>query len=108
MGLSSDMTIGSTGKTKSHVDVCNEVKENLSLLSMPADLINKTKVFGKQYNCLVLKCKDAVQYENALEQSIIRCYTDGSKLNGRAGTSFYIEYPSGSHTDPKFFPFGKI
>ena len=42
-------TIGSTRKTKSHVDVCNEAKENLPLLSMPADLITKTKVFGKQF-----------------------------------------------------------
>ena len=41
-------TIGSTRKTKSQVDVCNEAKENLPLLSMPADLITKTKVFGKQ------------------------------------------------------------
>ena len=31
-------TIGSARKTKSHVDVCNEAKENLPLLSMPADL----------------------------------------------------------------------
>ena len=46
--------------------------------------------------------KDAVQYENALEPSIIRCYTDGSKLNGRAGASFYIEYGSGSQTDQNF------
>ena len=107
VGLWSAMTIGSTGKTKSHVDVCNEAKENLSLLSMPADLINKTKVFGKQYTCLVLERKDAVQFERALEQSIIRCYTDGSKLNGRAGASFYIEYPSGSHTDQSFFHLGR-
>ena len=107
VGLWSAMTIGSTGKTKSHVDVCNEAKENLSLLSMPSDLINKTKVFGKQYNCLVLERKDAVQFERALEQSIIRCYTDGSKLNGRAGASFYIKYPSGSHTDQSFFHLGR-
>ena len=61
-------TIDSTRKTKSHVDVCNEAKENLPLLSMLADLKTKTKVFGKQYKCLVMERKDAVQYENALEQ----------------------------------------
>ena len=32
-------TIGSIRKTKSDVDVCNEAKENLPSLSMPADLI---------------------------------------------------------------------
>ena len=94
-------TISSTRKTKSHVDVCNasRPKKNLPLLSMPADLIAKTKVFRKRYKCLVMERKDAVLYENALEPSIIRCYTDGSKLNGRAGASFYIEYASGSQTD---------
>ena len=100
-------TIGSTRKIKSHVDVCNEAKEILPLLSMPADLITKTKVFGKQYKCLVVERKDAVQYENAVEPSIIRCYTDGSKLNGRAGASFYIEYASGSQTDQNFFHLGR-
>ena len=74
---------------------------------MPADLITKTKVFGKQYKCLVMERKDAVQYENALEPSIIRCYTDESKLNGRAGASFYIEYGSGSQTDQNFFHLGR-
>ena len=33
--------------------------------------------------------------------------TDGSKLNGRAGASFYIEYTSGSHTDQNFFHLGR-
>ena len=51
--------------------------------------------------------KDAVQYENALEPSIIRCYTDGFKINGRAGASFYIEYASGYQTDENFFHLGK-
>ena len=100
-------TIGSTRKTKSHVDVCDEAKENLPLLSMPGDLITKTKVFGKQYKCLVMERKDAVQYENVLEPSIIRCYTGGSKLNGRAGASFYIEYATGSQTDQNFFHLGR-
>ena len=74
---------------------------------MPADLITKTKVFGKQSECLVMELKDAVQYENGLEPSIIRCFTDGSKLNGRAGASFYIQYASGSQTDQKFFQLGR-
>ena len=57
---------------------------------MPADLITKTKVFGKQYKCLVIERKDAVPYENALEPSIIKCYIDGSKINGRTGASFTL------------------
>ena len=96
-------TIGSIRKTKSHVDVRNEANKNLPLLSMPADLITKTKVFGKQYKCLVMERKDAVLYENALESSIIICCIDGSKINGRAGASFYIEYASGSQTDEHYF-----
>ena len=51
--------------------------------------------------------KDAVQYENALEPSVIRSYTDESKLNGRAGASFYIEYASGSQTDQNFLYLGR-
>ena len=100
-------TIGLTRKTKSHVDVCNEAKVNLPLLSTPADLITQTKVFEKQYKCFVMKRKDAAQYENALEPSIIRRYTDGSKINGKAGASFYIEYASGSQTDENCFHLGK-
>ena len=81
---------------------------HLSLLSMPADLITTTKVFGKQYKCLVMERKNAVQYKNALELSIIKCCTDGFKLNGRGGASFYIEYASSSQTDQIFFPYGKM
>ena len=103
-----DKTIGSTRKTKCHVDVCNEARKNLPLLSMPADLITKTKKCEKQYKCLVMERKDAVQYNKALEPSIIRCYTDGSKINGRAGTSFYIEYASDSQTAGNFFHFGSV
>ena len=44
---------------------------------------------------------------HALEPSIIRCYTDGYKLNGRAGARFYIEYASGSQTDQNFFHLGR-
>ena len=37
--------VGSFGKTKSHVDVCNESRRFLALLQMPADRIRKTKIF---------------------------------------------------------------
>ena len=42
-------------------------------------------------------------YENTLKKNIIKCYTDGSETNGRAGASFYKQYPNGSHTDQKSF-----
>ena len=71
----------------------------LALLNMLADLINETKVFRKQYKCLVRVPTDAVLYENGLEQNMVKCYTDGSKLNRKAGASFYIEYPNGTWTD---------
>ena len=51
--------------------------------------------------------RDAVQYENVLKQNMVKCYTDGSKVNGRAVASFYIEYPNGSHTDQIFFHLGR-
>ena len=69
---------------------------------MPTDLINKIKVFGTQYKCLVMEGRNVVQYENALEQNMIKCCTDESKVNGRAGESFYVEYPNGSHKDENF------
>ena len=46
-------TVGSIRKTKSHVDVCNEAKENLPLLSMPADLMLKQKCLENSTNALL-------------------------------------------------------
>ena len=51
--------------------------------------------------------KGAVQYENVLASSIIKCYTDRCKLNEKAGASFYIEYASDSQTDQKIFHLGR-
>ena len=47
-----DMAIGSTTKTKSHAAVCNEAMENLPLLNMATDLINKHRVLGNHQKCL--------------------------------------------------------
>ena len=42
--------IGSFGKTKSHVDVCNEARKFLPLLQMPADRIRKQSYLRETLN----------------------------------------------------------
>ena len=57
VGLWPAKAVGSLGKTKSHVDICNEAREFLPLLSMPADLITKTKIFKRNFACLIKERK---------------------------------------------------
>ena len=41
--------------------------------------------------------KNAIRLESVLnQQSTVKVYTDGSKLNGRVGAGFYAEYPNNS------------
>ena len=49
--------VGSFGKTKSHVDVCNEARRFLPLLQMPADRIKKTKAFERNFRCQIMDKK---------------------------------------------------
>ena len=88
--------IGSFGKTKSHVDVCNKARRFLPLLQMPADRIKKTKVFERNFECQIINKKNAIRFESVLNQNTVKVYTDGSKLDGRVGASFYAEYPNNS------------
>ena len=53
--------VGSYGKTKSHVDVCNEARRFLPLLQMPADRINKTKVLKRNFECQIMNKKNATR-----------------------------------------------
>ena len=48
-GLEHVNRVGSFGKTKCQVDVCNEAGKLLPLLQMPADRIEKTKVFKRNF-----------------------------------------------------------
>ena len=84
------------GKTKSHVDVCNETRRFLSLLQMPADRIKKTKVFERIFECQIMDKKNAITFESALNQHTVKVYTDGSKLHRNVGAGFYPEYPNNS------------
>ena len=52
--------VDSFGKTKSHVDVCNEARRFLPLLQMPADRIKKTKVFEKNFEYQIIDKKNAI------------------------------------------------
>ena len=88
--------IGSFGKTKRYLDVCNEARKFLPLLQMPADRTKKTKVFERNFECQIMDKKNAIRFESILNQSTAKVYTDGSKLNGRVGAAFYAEYPNNS------------
>ena len=88
--------IGSFGKTKSHVDVCNEARRFPPLLQMPADRMKKTKVFERNFECQIMDKKNAIRFESVLNQNIVKVYTDGSKLHGRVGAGFYVEHPNNS------------
>ena len=83
--------IGSFGKTKSHVDVCDEARRFLPLLQMPADRIKKTKVFKRNFECQIMDKKNAIKLESVLNQNTVKVYTDGSKLDGRVGAGFYAD-----------------
>ena len=86
----------SFGKTKSQVYVCNEARRFLPLLQMPADRINKTKVFKKNFECQIVDKKNAIRPESVLNQNTVKVYTNGSKLDGRVGAGFNAEYPNNS------------
>ena len=89
--------VGSFGKTKSYVDVCNEAGRFLPLLQMPADRIKKTKVFERKFDCLIMdNKKNAIRSKSDLNQNTVKFYSDGSKLDGRVGAGFHAEYPNDS------------
>ena len=69
---------------------------------MPPDRIKKTKVFERNFECQVMKKKNATRSKSILNRSTIRLYTDGSKLDGRVGADFSAEYPN-NFPKPAFF-----
>ena len=101
-GLRHVNPVDSFGKTKSHVDVCNEAKRFLPLLQMPADRIKKTKVFKRNFECQIMDKKNAIRFERILNQNTVKIYTDGLKLDGKVGAGFYAEYPNNSPKEAFF------
>ena len=64
--------IGCFGKTKSHVDVCNDARRFLPLLQMPADRIKKTRVFERNFECQIMDKKNAFKSESVLNQNTVK------------------------------------
>ena len=69
--------VGSFGKTKSQVDVCNDARRFLSLLQMTADRIKKTKVFERNFECQIMRKKNAIRSESVLNLNTVKVYADG-------------------------------
>ena len=63
---------------------------------MPADQIKKTKVFERNFESQIMDKKNAIRSESVLNQNTVKIYTDGSKLDGRVGPSFYAKNPNNS------------
>ena len=63
---------------------------------MPAYRIKKTKIFERNFECQIMDKKTALRFESVLNQNAVKVYTDGSKLDGRVGAGFYVEYPNNS------------
>ena len=55
---------------------------------MPADQIKKTKVFEGNFECQIMGKTNGIRSESVLNQSTVKVYADGSKLNGRVGAGF--------------------
>ena len=63
---------------------------------MQAEQIKKTKVFERNFECQIMDKKKAIRSESISNQSSVKVYTNGSKLDGRVGAGFYAEYPKNS------------
>ena len=74
---------------------------------MPADIMNKTKIFERNFKCVIKEREDAIEDECSLDKNLVRCYTDGSKFNGRVGAGFYIENPDNLPIKQASFYLGK-
>ena len=69
--------VGSSGKTKSHVDVCNDARRFLLLQQMPADRIKKTRIFERNFECQIMHKKNAIRSESVLNLNTVKVYNDG-------------------------------
>ena len=74
---------------------------------MPADVIVKKKVLKRNFECLIDSRENATVLGCVQDMNLIKCFTDGSKINEKVGAGFYIEYPTDTPSVEEFFYLGK-
>ena len=52
--------------------------------------------------------KNAIKSESVLNQNTVKVHTDGSKLDGRVGVGFCVEYPNNSPKQAIFSPWNLL
>jgi ribonuclease HI len=84
--------VGGRGrKLKSHVDMNNEGKVNIPLLSMPKDSCTPYLQFGKRFSVKIGERSEIQSEIDELGEGIIQCYTDGSHIDKKTGAGIYFK-----------------
>ena len=101
--------VGNRGsRLKSHVDMNNEGKVNIPLLSMPKDSCTPYLQFGKKFSVKIGE-RDQIQSEiEELGEGVIQCYTDGSHIDRKTGAGIFFKPHEFLQLEDQAFSLGKI
>ena len=82
---------GRGSRLKSHVDMNNEGKINIPILSMPKDSCTPFLQFGKGFSTQIGERNQIQSVIDELGEGIIQCYTDGSHIDRKTGAGIYFK-----------------
>ena len=85
--------IGGRGrKFKSHVDMNNEGKIKIPILSMPRDSCTPYLQFGRKFSLKIgERCKIPSEIDE-FDANVIQCYTDGSHIDRKTGAGIFFKH----------------
>ena len=99
---------GRGSKLKSHVDMNNEGKIKIPLLSMPKDSCTPFLQFGKSFSTHIGERNQIQLVIDELEEGIIQCYTDGSHIDRRTGAGIYFKPHETLHMEDQAISLGSF
>lgn len=101
--------IGSRGsKLRSHVDMNNEGKINIPLLSMPKNSCTPYLQFGKRFSVKIGERNEIQSDIEELGEGVIQCYTDGSHIDRKTGAGIYFKPHENLQLENQAFSLGKL